>query len=67
MFKKDEGHKNRDWRTLEETQIRELWGKFKNQMEDVINEFKFIKLPKAALSVSTPSKIFFELNLNRSR
>ena len=49
-FKKDESGKNRDWRNIEEAQIRELHKKFQNQMEEVIAEFKYIKLPRACLT-----------------
>ena len=52
MFKKDETGKHREWRNLEEQQIRELHQKYKAMMEDVINEFKYIKLPRAALTGS---------------
>ena len=50
LFNKDDHGKNRDWRTLEENQVRDMWLKVKTQMEDVINEFKYIKLPKTTLS-----------------
>eukprot|EP00347_Sterkiella_histriomuscorum_P023862 403333128 len=52
MFKKDETGKHREWRNMEEQQIRELHQKYKAMMEDVINEFKYIKLPRAALTGS---------------
>ena len=54
LFKKDENGKNREWRQIEEGTIREMHTKFKSQMEEVIGEFKYMKLPKAALS-STPA------------
>jgi hypothetical protein len=50
LFKKDENGKNREWRDIEENKIRELHQKCKAQMEEVINDFKFIKLPKAGLT-----------------
>lgn len=46
LFKKDEQGKNRDWRAIDEGQIRDLFAKIKTQMEEVINEFKYIKIPK---------------------
>lgn len=37
---------------MEEGAIRDLWSKYKIQMEEVINDFKYIKLPKASLSTT---------------
>lgn len=49
-FKKDESGKNREWREIEEGRIRDLWSKYRAQMLEMINsEFKYIKLPRAAL------------------
>ena len=50
LFKKDENGKNREWRDIEEGKIRDLWSKCRAQMAEVINEFKYIKLDKHALS-----------------
>ena len=46
MFKKDEHDKNRNWREIEEKKIRDLHSSCKNNMEQVMAEFKFIKLPR---------------------
>jgi hypothetical protein len=46
MFKKDEQDKNRDWRTIEENQIRELWKKCKSETDELFNEFKYVKIPR---------------------
>jgi hypothetical protein len=48
-FKKDSNGKNREWRDIEEPKIRELWLKVRANMLEVIDEFKYIKLPKAVL------------------
>jgi hypothetical protein len=48
LFKKDEQDKNRDWRAIEENQIRELWKKCKAQIDELFNEFKYVKIPRAA-------------------
>ena len=48
-FKKDENGKNREWRDIEEPKIRELWQKVRANMLEVINEFKYIKLPRNTL------------------
>ncbi|CDW88237.1 uncharacterized protein STYLEM_17355 [Stylonychia lemnae] len=50
LFKKDEAGKNREWRNIEEQKIRELHLKYKALMDDVISDFKYIKLPRAALT-----------------
>ena len=52
-FKKDENGKNREWRDIEEPKIRELWQKVRAQMLEVINEFKYIKLPRGVLFNAT--------------
>lgn len=46
-FKKDEQQKNRDWRAMEEQQIRDLFAKQKAKLEEVINDFKYIKIPRS--------------------
>ena len=47
LFKKEEeGGKNRDWRSIEETKIRELFVASKKLLEEVIGDFKYIKIPK---------------------
>ncbi len=50
MFKKDESGKNRDWQTMDEREIRALWSHCKRQMDEVVHDFKYIKIPKAALT-----------------
>ena len=50
LFKKDENGKNREWRDIEEGKIRELWSQYKKVMSDVVNDFKYIRLPKNALT-----------------
>lgn len=50
LFKKDENGKNREWRDIEEAKIRDIWSKCKAEMMTIINDFKFIKLPKHGLS-----------------
>jgi len=52
MFKKDEQGRNRDWTKIEESKIRELYTKCKREMEEVIAEFKYIKLPKTTPSIN---------------
>ncbi len=48
MFKKEsDGRKNRDWRSMDEQQIRDLHLKCKSMMDDVIADFKYIKIPKS--------------------
>jgi hypothetical protein len=49
-FKKDANGKNREWRDMEEPLIRDLWAKVRAQMLELINDFKYIRLPKAILS-----------------
>jgi len=47
LFKKEDGtNKNRDWRTIEEPVIRELHLKIKNQLIEIIGDFKYIKIPR---------------------
>lgn len=46
LFKKDEAGKHRDWKTMEEGEIRELHAKCKLALEDIIKQFKFINIPK---------------------
>lgn len=65
MFKKDENGKNRNWRDIEENQIRELHQKCKSQMEEVINHFKHIMLPKAALTVALNQCMVYFYNFHR--
>ena len=48
MFKKDEQDKNRDWRAIEENQIRELWRTCKARVDELFHEFKYIKIPRVA-------------------
>jgi hypothetical protein len=50
LFKKDESGKNREWRDIEEARIREIWGTCRKQMSSVIEEFKYIKMSKTALT-----------------
>ena len=50
LFKKDENGKNREWRDIEEGKIRELWSQYKTVMSEVVNDFKYIRLPKNALT-----------------
>jgi hypothetical protein len=47
MFKKEDGIKNRDWRAMEEQQIRDLHAKLKEQLSNVIQEFKYIKIHRS--------------------
>ena len=46
LFKKDEQGKSREWKDIEEGQIRDLWSKSKATMNEVINDFKYIRIPK---------------------
>ena len=55
LFKKDEQGRNREWMKIEEHKIRELHAKCKAEMDDVINEFKYIKLPRTT-SATTGSE-----------
>ncbi len=48
-FKKDENGKNREWRDIDEAKIRELWQKYRAQMLEIIQDFKYIRLPKGGL------------------
>ena len=50
LFKKDEGGKNREWRDIEEAKIRDIWGNCRKQMTTVIEQFKYIKMSKTALT-----------------
>lgn len=50
LFKKDEGNKNREWRDIEEGKIRDIWAKCKAEMMIVINEFKYIRMSKTAIT-----------------
>ena len=51
LFKKDDtGTKNREWRDIEEGKIRDIWSKCRATMLDVINDFKYIRLPKKTLT-----------------
>lgn len=49
-FKKDEQGKNREWREIEEPAIRELWAKIRAQLLDIIQDFKYIRLPRAFMT-----------------
>lgn len=49
-FKKDENGKNREWRDIEEGKIRDLWQKCRAEMAEIINDFKYIRLSKTALT-----------------
>lgn len=65
-FKKDEQGKNREWRDIEEGPIRELWAKCKAALLEVIAEFKYIQLPKAALQDAYENlRIYKNFNLFR--
>ena len=69
LFKKDEQEKNRDWRTIEENQIRELWKKCKAQVDELFNEFKYIKIPRASQQTvggTTDGTDLGKSSLNRS-
>lgn len=52
-FKKDENGKNREWTSIEEKDIRELWRKTKEEMEEIINEFKYLKIPRTMNGATT--------------
>ena len=52
LFKKDENGKNREWRDIEEGKIRDIWSKCRAQMAEIIEDFKYIKLPKTVLTES---------------
>lgn len=49
-FKKDDAGKSREWRDIEEAKIREIWGTCRNEMLSVIQQFKYIKMSKTALT-----------------
>ena len=49
-FKKDEQGKNREWREIEEPAIRDLWAKVRAQLLDTVQDFKYIRLPKAFMT-----------------
>jgi len=49
-FKKDNDGKTRDWRAIEEAKIREIWSACRNDMLNVIKEFKYIKMSRTALT-----------------
>lgn len=52
LFKKDEQDKNRDWRAIEENQIRELWKKCKAETDELFNEFKYVKIPRGSQALN---------------
>lgn len=45
-FKKDVNGKPRHWQKMEEGQIRELHAHIKKAIDDIIGEFKYIKIPR---------------------
>jgi len=49
-FKKDQNGKHREWREIEEPVIRDIWAKVRAQLLEVIQDFKYIRLPKATMS-----------------
>lgn len=55
LFKKDENGKNRDWKSIEEGQIRDLHVKCKAVMEGIIKQFKFISIPKPG-AMNSPTR-----------
>ena len=59
LFKKEEsGLRNRDFRQIPEDQIRELWQRARNLLDQLIStEFKYVKLPKQPLSQSLLCKL----------
>lgn len=50
LFKKDENGKHREWREIEEQKIRDMHAQIKLDMDEIINEFKYIKIPKVGVS-----------------
>jgi hypothetical protein len=52
LFKKNENGQNREWRDIEEGKIRDIWSKCRAQMAEIIEDFKYIKLPKTVLTES---------------
>ena len=49
-FKKDQNGKNREWREIEEPLIRDIWAKVRAQLLDVVQDFKYIRLPKSIMT-----------------
>lgn len=45
-FKKDESGRHRDWRSMEEPKIRDLFNKHRGLMEEMIHNFKYIRIPR---------------------
>ena len=53
LFKRDENGRQRNWKEVENEQvIRDHWLNCKNQVEELIKEFKFIKIPKYPITQS---------------
>jgi hypothetical protein len=48
-FKKDQNGKNREWRDIEEPIIRDIWAKVRAVVLATIDDFKYIRLPKAVM------------------
>lgn len=49
-FKKDEQGKPREWKVIEEGQIREIFERCKKETMVIIESFKYIMLDKGALT-----------------
>ena len=45
-FKKDENGKRRDWRSIEEEKIKEVWDSSKLKVEALMEQFKLIFFPQ---------------------
>jgi len=51
-FKRDSQGRNRDWPTLEEKQIRELFEQKKKPIDELIQDFKYIRIPRTLVADS---------------
>lgn len=45
-FNKDENGKNRDWKLIEENEIKDLHLKVKEEVGKMIDDFKYMKIPR---------------------